>query len=86
MNFIRVEILSFPLYIRGASGPGLHLLERWTVAVYYIGIVRNIIDDLDASFFKFGVPLRFYWTGELDEVQSFSRTDGDGFAEGLNFG
>ena len=48
-------------------------------------IVRNIIDDLDASFFKFVAPLGFDGTGELDEVQSFSRTDCNRFAEGLNF-
>lgn len=68
MNFVIVEIFRFPLDIRRLRSPRLHLVEVGSRAVDQIGVVRNVADDLDASFLEFSAPFGFWRAYELDNV------------------
>ena len=78
MNLVAVGVFAVPLHERSGARPGLEFRERGVVTVDEIGVLRDVMHDLDAGLlFEFVAPFGFDRADEVDEVKLFSREAAD---------
>ena len=85
MNFVIVQISTFPLDVRRLGGQRLHPRNRPSVAIDQISILRDVTDNLRAGAEKGFPPGGLHRAGKMNQVHPFAGERRRRFAQRLGF-